>query len=173
MRDFSPKFCILEEHFQTKKNVFRFRQAEVYCVIGRCASATTLPAPVTCVWSTGVLDFPAEEELLVTMYAGDCDILEENRHVTYSLSDIEFEFIDADRDYSLDSTSEERVNQAFAINSSGAVVPLLMSYRPYSFGRFILTVAATDDKGRSDTSQLKVCKLTPLYSDQNCEETLL
>jgi len=105
---------------------------------------------------SGVRDFPAEEQLIVTMFAGDCDIVEDNRQMTYSLYDIQFEFVDEDRGYSLDSTSEDRVDRAFAINSSGAVVPLLKSYRPYSFGRFILTVAATDPKGRSDTSQLKV-----------------
>jgi len=98
------------------------------------------------------------------MFAGDCDVLEENRQVTYSLTDIQFEFVDPDRGYTLDSTSEERVSQAFAINSSGAVVPLLTSYRPYSFGRFILTVEATDSKGRSDISELKVCNSLLLYS---------
>ena len=112
--------------------------------------------PLAFVLRAGVRDFPSAEQLIVTMYAGDCDILEENRQVTYSLSDIQFEFIDEDRGYTLSSTSEDRVDRAFAINSSGAVVPLLTSYRPYSFGRFILTVVATDPKGRSDTSQLKV-----------------
>lgn len=92
----------------------------------------------------------------MTMYAGDCDVLEENRQVTYSLSDVEFEFIDEDRGYSLDSTSEKLVDQAFTVRPNGAVIPLLTSYRPYSFGRFILTVTATDNKGRSDTSELKV-----------------
>ena len=104
-------------------------------------------------------DFPTEEQLIVTMYAGDCDILEENRQVTYSLSDIDFDFIDEDRGYTLSSTAEDRVDRAFSINSSGAVVPLLMNYRPYSFGRFILTVVATDPKGRTDTSKLKVSRL--------------
>jgi len=105
----------------------------------------------------GVSDFPAEGDLVVTMFAGDCDILEKNRQVTYSLRDIQFEFLDPDLGYSLDQESKDRLRDAFTISPSGAVTPRLMSYRPYSFGRFILTVVATDTKGRSDTSELKVC----------------
>jgi len=105
----------------------------------------------------GVVDFPAEQELIVTMFAGDCDVVDENRQVTYSLSDIQFEFIDPDRGYELDSDAEDLVSQAFTINSTGAVTPHLTSYRPYSFGRFVLTVVATDPSGRTDTSELKVC----------------
>lgn len=113
-------------------------------------------------YSTGVRDFPAESEHIVTMFAGDCDILPENREVSYSLSDIQFEFIDPDRHYTLDSESKNRVSNssnssAFEVNSTGAVTPMLMSYRPYSFGRFVLNVVATDHKGRTDTSELTVC----------------
>lgn len=104
----------------------------------------------------GVVDFPAEQELIVTMFAGDCDVVDENRQVTYSLSDIQFEFIDPDRGYELDSDAEDLVSQAFTINSTGAVTPHLTSYRPYSFGRFVLTVVATDPSGRTDTSELKL-----------------
>jgi len=96
--------------------------------------------------------------VIVTMFAGDCDITPENRRVHYSLSDIKFEFLD-DRGHVLDSKSDERIRTAFAINATGAVVPMLTSYRPYSFGRFVLTVVATDPSGRSDTSELKVCTI--------------
>jgi len=102
------------------------------------------------------MDFPAEDDVIVTMYAGDCDHRAENRRVTYSLSDIQFEFLDADRGYSLDDAASDRVSTAFQINSSGAVTPALTSYRPYSFGRFVLTVVAADSEGRTDTSELKV-----------------
>ena len=108
---------------------------------------------------TGIRDFPAESEQIVTMFAGDCDVLEENRQVSYSLDGIQFEFIDADRGYALDSDSQNLVDSAFSINSTGAVTPMLISYRPFSFGRFVLTVVATDSKGRTDTSELKVCIL--------------
>ena len=91
------------------------------------------------------------------MFAGDCDILEENRQVTYSLSNIEFEFLEDDRGYTLEPKYADLVSSAFAINSTGAVTPMLTSFRPYSFGRFVLTVTATDDKGRTDSSELTVC----------------
>ena len=93
------------------------------------------------------------------MFAGDCDILEENRGVSYSLGDIQFDFIDPNLGYTLDSNSKHLVDNAFSINSTGAVTPMLTSYRPFSFGRFVLTVVATDTKGRTDTSELKVCIL--------------
>ena len=111
-----------------------------------------------CVWvCPGVLDFPADGQLIVTMYAGDCDILAANRRVTYSLSDVQFAFVDAGRGYELDERADERVATAFAVDAaSGAVTPTLASYRPYSFGRFVLTVQATDSSGRRDASELKV-----------------
>ena len=118
----------------------------------------------TCVPLLGVRDFPTEGDLIVTMFAGDCDIVEDNRQVSYSLSDIQFEFIDPDRGYTLDSKAHGRVSSAFTINSSGAVTPMLTSYRPYSFGRFVLTVVATDPKGRTDTSELKVSILSTFLS---------
>ena len=99
--------------------------------------------------------------MIVTMFAGDCDVDSGNRYVNYTLTNIQFEFLDADRGYWLDSTAERRVSEAFAINNStGAVTSRLTSYRPYSFGRFVLTVRANDRHGRSDTSELKV-KLSP------------
>jgi len=104
-----------------------------------------------------VLDFPADGQLIVTMYAGDCDILAANRRVTYSLSDVQFAFIDDGRGYELDERADERAATAFAVDAaSGAVTPTLASYRPYSFGRFVLTVQATDSSGRRDASELKV-----------------
>jgi len=104
----------------------------------------------------GVLDFPVQGEDIVTMFAGDCDLVEDNRRVNYSLRDIKFEFLDAGRGYALDGRANDLARVAFAINSSGTVTPRLSSYRPYSFGRFVLTVVASDAKQRTDTSELRV-----------------
>lgn len=129
----------------------------IFCLIRFCSVLTA-----------AVRDFPRFGESVIRMYSGDCDQNPDFKVHKYSIESIYFNYLpwDGDNDddtpaYTLSGEHEQRVADAFSVDrNTGDIIVTLPDYRPYSFGKFDVTVKASDSMGRSDTSRLSVSFFT-------------